>query len=201
MTTLKNCLACSYFPVVVFTPNISLYSVLHVLCCCTNNCESLHTWVYCDYLPHHTHVDYSSHVGKSLATCANLLPYLWPVLYRQQVLDHLIESLPNTSTCTSHLPYTWTLWGSTCTRIQGLSRRTIIHVHKKQYIYVPPLIPAPSMPGGGGSSLPGGRGSDSIPETRQEHMHIHVHIKTCTFNQYHTLLLYRWWSPLGLDGN
>ena len=76
----------------------------------------------------HTCVDYSSHVGKTLATCADLLPYLWPVLYRQQVLDHLIESLPNTFTRTSHLPYTWSLWGSTCTRIQGLSRRTIIHV-------------------------------------------------------------------------
>ena len=75
---------------------------------------------------HITRVDYLSHTGKSLTTRANLLPYLWPVLYKQQVLDHLIESLPNTFiTCTSHEPHENLLAHT----FKGLSQRTAIHVH------------------------------------------------------------------------
>ena len=38
-----------------------------------NTHESLHTQAYHEYLPDNTRVDYSSHVGESLATSTNLL--------------------------------------------------------------------------------------------------------------------------------
>ena len=57
---LKNCLTCSDSPAVVFIFNISLYSVLHVLCCCTNTHESLHMQAYHNNPPHHTCVDFSN---------------------------------------------------------------------------------------------------------------------------------------------
>ena len=57
---LKNCLTCSDSPAVVFIFNISLYSVLHVLCCCTNTRESLHMQAYHNNPPHHTCVDFSN---------------------------------------------------------------------------------------------------------------------------------------------
>ena len=63
MASLKNCLMCSYStPVVVFSPQDFFVQCISLLC--TNTCKSLHTQVFCEYLPHHTCVDCLSHVDN-----------------------------------------------------------------------------------------------------------------------------------------
>ena len=59
----------------VYSPRF-LSAVCYFAVAPTPTSESLHMQVYCEYPPHHTRVNYLSHTGKSLATRANLLPYL-----------------------------------------------------------------------------------------------------------------------------
>ena len=85
MATLKNRLACSYLSVVVFVLQYFFVQCITLLLC-QHPRVATHASL--------ARVPTSSHAGKTLATCANLLPYLWPVLYMYWTLtahtDHMI---------------------------------------------------------------------------------------------------------------
>ena len=57
MATLKNCLACSYFPVAVFIPQYFFFTMYYFAVAPTH--ESLHRRVYREYPPRRTRVDRS----------------------------------------------------------------------------------------------------------------------------------------------